>query len=384
MGKKIVHIVLRDYIDENSYQEQTLSRKHQALGYEVSVITSQLYRDKNRQNVYHKVGEHLNKYGINIIVLPCKSRNNFTGLFMDQVVGLYDKLCEINPEIIFVHNFAYKDMRHVVRYAKNNPIVKVYADCHTDYYNSHYDSIYGKLKALFARRQGHILNNVAIKFWGTTPWRVDFLKDVYKLPEEKVDLLIAGADESHIVNIDKMNTKENVRKKYAIPQDAFLIVTGGKIDKRKQQDLLMEAVKRLESENIWLLVFGTPSEDMVNVIQPYKQCSNIVMTGWLPSEDTYPLFMASDLAFFPGTHSVLWEEAVACSIPMVVKAWDGMSYVNVNGNTILLGEVTVNSIVDTINSLNKTERYDAMLGCANQCAKQFYLKDIALKAIGEE
>ena len=384
MKKKIVHVVLRDYIDENSYQEQTLSRKHQALGYEVSVITSQMYRDKNRQNAYHEVGEHKNKYGVNIIVLPNKSRSNLTGLFMDQVGGLYDKLCQIKPLIIFIHNFAYKDMRHIVRYAMNNPDVKVYADCHTDYYNSQYDTIYGKLKAMFARKQGHILNKVAIKFWGTTPWRVDFLKDVYKLPKEKVDLLIAGSDESFIVNVDRVANRENIRKKYGIPQGAFLVVTGGKIDKRKQQNLLMEAVKQLKDYNIWLLVFGTPTEEMRCVIQPYEKCPNIVMTGWMPSEETYPLFLASDLAFFPGTHSVLWEEAVACAIPLVVKAWDGMSYVNVNGNALLLQDVSVNQIVETIKVLDNTDKYVAMQELARECANQFYLKDIALRAIGEE
>lgn len=383
MKKKIVHVVLRDYIDENSYQEQTLSRKHQALGYEVSVITSQMYRDKNRQKAYHEVGEHINKYGINIIVLRNKSRSNLTGFFLDQVEGLYDKLCQINPHIIFVHNFAYKDMRHIVKYAKNNPNVKVYADCHTDYYNSHYDSIYGKLKALFARKQGHLLNKVAIKFWGTTPWRVDFLKDVYKLPKEKVDLLIAGADENYIVDVDLIANRENIRKKYGIPQDAFLVVTGGKIDKRKQQNLLMEAVKQLKDNNIWLLVFGTPTEDMKSVIQLYERCPNIVMTGWMPSEETYPLFLASDLAFFPGTHSVLWEEAVACAIPLVVKAWDGMSYVNVNGNAFLMQDVSVNQIVETIKALGNTDKYLSMRKRAHECANQFYLKDIALKAIGE-
>jgi glycosyltransferase involved in cell wall biosynthesis len=384
MRKKVVHVVLRDYIDTNSYQEQTLSRKHQELGYEVSVITSQLYRDKNKKRAFHKVEEFKNKYGVTVTILPCKARNNFTGLFQDQVIGLYDKLCQIKPDIIFVHNFPYRDMRHIVRYVKNNPNVKVYADCHTDYYNSHYNSLQGKLRALFAKRQGHILNKVAIKFWGTTPWRVDFLKNVYKLPSEKIDLLISGADETHIININREATKEAIRAKYGIPKDAFLVITGGKLDKRKQQDLLMEAVKQLGGTDVWLIAFGTPSDDMVSVFQQYEGIKNIVMAGWVASEDTYSLFMASDLAFFPGTHSVLWEEAVACSIPLVVKLWSGMSYVNANGNALLLDNVSVETIKNTIVSLNRTDEYNNMLHCAKEVANKFYLKDIAYKAIGEK
>jgi len=384
MKKRIVHVVLRDYIDENSYQEQTLSRKHKDLGYEVNVITSQLYRDKNSKTAFHQAGEFCNKYGITVTVLACKARNNLTGLFMDQTVGLYDKLREIDPHIIFVHNFPYRDMRHIVRYAKEHPQVKVYADCHTDYYNSHYNTFTGRLRAWFAKRQGHVLDKVAIKFWGTTPWRVDFLKSVYKIPASKVDLLIAGADENCIESVDRTEARRLVRSKYGIPQDAFLVVTGGKLDKRKQQNLLMEAVKQLDDQNIWLLVFGSPAENMKSVIAPYEHVKNIIMTGWMPSEDTYELFIASDLAFFPGTHSVLWEEAAACSIPLVVKAWEGMSYINCSGNALLLNPVTVDSIIKTLKDLNLTELYREMLSKAKTCAQMFYLKGIALKAIEEK
>lgn len=384
MKKKVVHIVLRDYIDSYSYQENLLPQKHSELGYDVYVLTSQLYRDKNNKKAFHEVKEFTNEYGVHVSILPSKSKNNITGIFLDQAIGLYDKIKQIAPDIIFTHSFGYRDMRHIVRYAKEHPHVKVFADCHTDYYNSAYNTFYGKAKAFFVRREGHILNEVALKFWGTTPWRVDFLKEVYKIPQEKIDLLVLGAEEKNIENVDPLQKRKEVREKYAIPEDAFLIITGGKLDKRKQQNLLMEAVKQLDKENVWLLTFGTPSEEMKEVFKTYEDTDNIIMTGWMSSKDTYSLFLASDLAFFPGTHSVLWEEAVACSVPLVVKHWKGMEHVNVNGNALLLDKVTIESIIDTIRQLKFTQKYLSMLSNAKQSAHTFFIKNIALKAIGED
>lgn len=383
MKKKIVHIVLRDYHDDYSYQENLLSRKHCELGYDVMVITTQRYSDKNKHKAFHEVSEYTNQYGVHISILPCRSKNNFTGIFMDQSIGLYKKLTEFNPDVIFMHNFAYRDVRYIVRYALKHPQVKVYADCHTDYYNSSYNTLYGKAKSIFARREGSILNKVAIKFWGTTPWRVEFLRDVYKLPAEKIELLILGADEKLIENRDRNSIRKEIRDKYGIPQNAFLVITGGKLDKRKQQNLLMEAVEKLESENIWLLAFGTPSEEMKSVFQKFEGVKNIVMPGWISPDDAYSLYFASDLAFFPGTHSVLWEQAVACSVPLVVKHWHGMEHVNVNGNALLMDDVSTDSICKTVKELRFSNQYYTMLSHAQKCASSFFLREIALKAIGQ-
>ncbi|MFK1961527.1 hypothetical protein ACIXEH_11290 [Bacteroides fragilis] len=60
--------------------------------------------------------------------------------------------------------------------------------------------------------------------------------------------------------------------------------------------------------------------------------------GWLSSEKTIEYFFASDLAVFPGTHSVLWEQAVGIGIPSIFKYWDGMTHVDLGGNCLFLFE----------------------------------------------
>ena len=96
--------------------------------------------------------------------------------------------------------------------------------------------------------------------------------------------------------------------------------------------------------------------------------------------------MASDLAVFPGTHSVLWEQACDCGLPTLFKDWDGgFSHVDVGGNSILLKDVTADSLkIEMVNLIENKDRYDRMLNVATTVAmKVFSYKEIAKKSIEE-
>ena len=114
----------------------------------------------------------------------------------------------------------------------------------------------------------------------------------------------------------------------------------------------------------------------------YADKENIVLAGWIKSDASYNIFLAGDLVCFPGTHSVLWEQAVACGIPGIYKLWDGMKHVNVNDNAILVKDVTEENTLNTIQLiLNDKELYNKMKKNAELAMKSFYYSDIARKAI---
>ncbi len=91
----------------------------------------------------------------------------------------------------------------------------------------------------------------------------------------------------------------------------------------------------------------------------------------------------SDLGVFPGTHSVLWEQSCASALPCIFRRWIGMQHVDIGGNCILLDDVSVVSIKNTINSvLNNKEKYDDMRDISiNKGMKIFSYREIAKKAI---
>ena len=261
--QKIVHVVIFEYYHEGySYQENLLSQKHKELGYDVSIIALEDDGRESHRGQKLDIGEYVNEFGIKVIVLPKTHHNIHIRRFFDYSQGLYEALQRINPDIIFLHNFRGTDVRHIKRYIRNNPNVNLYVDSHDDYYNEPLDSISKKFRAFEWRTYGKQLEPYVQMFWGTLPWREKYLKEVYKISPEKVDLLIMGADENKIVGKDKQLVRDSIRNLYSIPSDAFLVVTGGKIDIRKQQNLLMEAVKQLADKKVWLLVFGTPTRDM--------------------------------------------------------------------------------------------------------------------------
>ena len=132
-----------------------------------------------------------------------------------------------------------------------------------------------------------------------------------------------------------------------------------------------------------LIIFGQPTEDMEETIRQLSQNQWCHYIGWINSAKVYDYFLASDLAVFPGTHSVLWEQACACGTPVLVKSWKGMHHVCVNGNGKLLCGDPVEDIKENITLLlDDPKTYEIMKSAANQCKEVFFYSKIAERAIG--
>lgn len=386
---KLVHVIIcAAYREGWGYQENILPLKHKELGYDVSIITR--IQDNDITNKVPR--SYMSKGDIPVYVLAPRPQlwidkvpklRAFPGVFLNRTVGLYEKLSELKPDIIFVHGIVARDHLGVVRYVSEHPQVRLYADNHSDYYNSPVNTVSGWLfKRLWGSHIAKKLSRYARVMWGVTPWRVKYLEDVYRVPEEKVDLLVMGGDEDKIDFVHKDMIRAKIRSKYGIPDDAFLIVSGGKIDRPKNIHLLIETVRNLEDKGVFLLIFGKYENDM----SEYEalDCKNIRNAGWIPAEKSYDLFLSSDLAVFPGTHSVLWEQACASGIPAIFKDWDGgFSHVDVGGNCILLREISVVSLQNCIiQLLNDAKKYSMMKEIAqNRAAKEFSYIEIAKRAV---
>ena len=239
------------------------------------------------------------------------------------------------------------------------------------------------MKKIIYRFISRRLALICEKVWGVSPWRVKYLNDVLGVPKKKIGLLVMGGDESFIDWDKRSEIKYEIRNRYGIPQDAFVVVSGGRIDKAKNIHLLINAILELDNPNVYLLIFGKYLDDM----KDYAVINNkhIVNAGWLPSSEAYPMFMASDLGCFPGTHSVLWEQACASGLPCIFQYWDGgFSHVDVGGNCVFLKNVTKAKLADTINEII-TDKYKLlkMKDVASRKAREtFSYIEIAKKSVG--
>lgn len=369
---KVVHICMQQYSDGWTYQENMLSKYHRKLGYEVTLVTS-MYCYREGKLVEDSKTSFVDVNGAKVVRLRKKSDG-----FMKKIPS-YDKfyatLCEEKPDIIFSHGCQYKDAALVTKYVKEHPNVKLFVDNHADFTNSATTFISKTvLHKIIWKHYAHKLLPYTEKFWGVLPARVDFLTDVYKLPQKKCELLVMGADDELVEKSNAGIETKKLREKYGIKNTDFLIVTGGKIDKAKfQTELLMKAICGIDDQNVKLLVFGSIDEEIKERIMSLVDGEKIIYAGWVSPDQSYDYFAIADLVVFPGRHSVFWEQVAGQGKPMICRKWPGTQHVDVVGNVRFISEDSVSEIKENIEDLvNHPQKYEKMKNCAAEKGKRYF------------
>lgn len=381
---KIVHIAPNAPYNENwGYQDNLLPKYHKKLGHEVTLIVT---------NTMHKDGkivetdccDKMLDDGVRLIRLKKKKYIHRVLTNLNARLDCFDILKELRPDFVFFHGVISTTIYDVIRYKKKvNAKCKIVCDNHLDENNN---SLMGKgiRKPLFScfhwRHNKKALKYVE-KFYGVTPWRKAYLEKFFKIPPEKTDVLIMGADNEQLDFQHRKEIRASIREQYNIEKQDFLILTGGKIDKQKNITLLMKACAQME--NIKLLVFGNVQEDIkIEFEKILSEASNICYIGWVAADKVYDYFFAADLVVFPGGHSVMWEQACASKVPCVFKYWEGMDHVNNGGNSEFLNTITEASIRIKIKELQFTEKYKKMKAVAESEKTNIYLySEIAKKSL---
>lgn len=386
---RIVHMCLGCFFpDGYSYQENMLPKFHKKQGHYVEVIASLATFDENGQSTYMpKPQIYQNEYDIKVTRLAYKK----PGIIyhrMKRYKGTLKALEKAKPDILFIHGCQFRDMDKVIKYLKLHPHVRVYVDNHADFSNSGTNFFSRNiLHRIIWKHSAHLIEPYTTMFYGVLPARVDFLRNIYKIPSDKSELLVMGADDDMVNDAARADVKKAIREKYGIAEDDFLVMTGGKIDKWKTQTLLlMQAVKNIANEKVKLIVFGSVTTDLKEQVNSLVDDKKIQYIGWVKSQDSYQYFAAADLVVFPGRHSVFWEQVAAQGIPMLCKKWDGTTHVDIGGNVDFLYEDSVEEIQMKIEKLVSGDgSYEKMLELAQGKGKeQFSYNNIAMRAINME
>lgn len=386
---KIVHLCLASfYPDGYSYQENLLPKFHKKLGLNVEVIASTQSFDKDGRVCYlNKTGSYINEFGIKVTRLPYL----FNGKICHKLrkyKGVFNSLQKAAPDIIFIHGVQFADVPQVIKYKKKNPRVIMYADNHADFTNSATNWLSKVvLHQIIWRHYAQLLVPYINKFYGVLPVRVDFLKDIYHIPSKKCELLVMGADDDLVMQAKNLNMRDCIRKKYGISNNDFLIVTGGKIDQWKTQTLLlMQAIQKINSKRVKLIVFGSVIPELKKEFMKLVDNCKIYYAGWIRSNESYNYFEAADLGIFPGRHSVLWEQAVGEGLPLIVKDWPGTHHVDLGGNVRFLVKDSVEEIQQNIEFLiNHPDVYNSMKKIAQDKGMSYFsYKEIAKRSIEQQ
>ena len=382
---KILHICLAGPVTDGlAYQDNLLPKYHRQMELDTTIVTSKWVWDSNGKMKMDDRNEYTNEDGVKIIRLFMKGNENFNNRFK-RFRELDVVLENVAPNILFIHGCQFLDIDQVVKYLKRHQNVRVYVDNHADFANSAknwFSRIV--LHKIIWRHCAHKIEPYTTKFYGVLPARVDFLKNIYKLPAEKCELLVLGADDELVEKVKAINSRKTIREKYAINEDDILVVTGGKINSSRPEVLnLMEAVISLDNPKIKLLVFGNVAEKYEEKFNKLCESDKIIYVGWLTSADTYEYFEAADLVVFPGLHSVMWEQAVAQGKAVVFRDIDGFHHVDVGGNALFVRDLSVEGLQRTLSELvDDKNKIKEMTSIAEEKGmKVFSYTDIARRSI---
>lgn len=383
---KILHCCLACfYIDNFSYQENILPRYHKRLGHTVKIVASTESFDKNGNLTYVEAGEYLNEDEIPVVRLPYVTYlPTKMARKLRRYIGLKEQLQVFAPDFIFIHDVQFLDIDIFKDYANQNK-VQIVADCHADFSNSA-RSFLSKyvLHGIVYKHCAKQIEPYVSKFYGVLPARVDFLKTVYKLPPEKCELLVMGAEDDLVNKASKPDVYNAIRAQYGIANDDFLVMTGGKIDAWKTQTLLlMEAVRNITNPKVKLIVFGSVTDDLKERVQTLSDGKKVQYIGWLQSAQSYEYFAMAQLVVFPGRHSVFWEQVTGQGIPMLVKDWPGTHHVDLGGNVEFLKQDSSEEIQEKIEAIvSNPAYYQRMRMVAKEKGmKIFSYKEIARRSI---
>jgi glycosyltransferase involved in cell wall biosynthesis len=156
-----------------------------------------------------------------------------------------------------------------------------------------------------------------------------------------MEVLPLGADVDLANSVTQSNAGDELRRTYGISPDATVIFSGGKLVPMKRTEILVDAFRTLPSGNIRLVIAGdAPRGD------PYKRVlldraagdDRIRFVGWLTPLDIYRHLDLADIAVFPGSQSILWQQAISMGLPLIVGTMNGrqdVTYLNKYGNILV-------------------------------------------------
>ena len=143
------------------------------------------------------------------------------------------------------------DIDKIVLYIKQHPSVRVFVDNHADFNNSATNWISKFILHRYVWKNcARKIEPYVSKFYGALPTRVQFLKDVYGLPDRKCELLVMGGDDDLISKVSSEENRIITRKQYGISKDDFFVVTGGKINWARPETLNLKEFLVLKDKKI--------------------------------------------------------------------------------------------------------------------------------------
>ncbi len=374
---KIVHIhLLGPYTDGWGYQENVLPEIQVRQGHEVAVITGCETHCPDNSIIKVDPCEYFIN-GVKII------RINYKQVFRNEKINriwfyypVKEYLEQINPDIILLHGLGEgRTNIEIKKHVRAHPECLLFGDVHTFAGNSDKAlTIKNKIVNFYKQFCRKKLFPYYQSVFCITTQCMDYAKNIYKVPEHKLQLFPLGYDPASIDWEHREDIREAFRREHGIDDSEIVVVHGGKIIPRRKTEVAVEAVCRLNTK-VRLVVFGKIDDSIKDsIMQQFEKCDDMIYLGHLTRSEYIKVFLASDIALFPGGQSSLWEEAIGCGLPMLVNKTEDKDapYFDRGGNIVFTKEDSVDEFVNELNMMIDSKKYIDMAQVAETLGREFF------------
>jgi glycosyltransferase involved in cell wall biosynthesis len=328
---KIVHVcLLSAYRRGWTYQENMLARSHAKAGHSVTVVTVPF--DGHDGSPGEGPGKS-HDGAVKVVRLPKIAGLHDCGLALHRDMDA--TLQREQPDLVYLHGTQAFSCIPALRYVQARPRVGFIVDFHCDAHNTARSIGTKILHFLLWRPLARACCARAAGVYCVTPGTIDFVSRIYGVPRDRLTHLPLGADLDAIPLAQRETIRANVRKELGFSEDGIVVVSGGKLDQAKSIAELARAISKASNEDVSLLLFGSIEDGYKKELVKAIGKKQIVFAGWANEARIYELLLASDVAAFPGTQSVLWQQAICCGLPCIFGSWPGNDYL-CDGNAIFV------------------------------------------------
>lgn len=341
-------LMVCEFYDANlEYQENLLAKYYTRAGHDVTIITSTirsiqdyyLDRDRGKGERSEEITPHAR-----VIRLPFE----WNIAHRIKVFSLITPIIEqLEPRLLYFHDII-PNILEGVRYVKRHPECAMIMDYHADISNSGANWVsrailHGVIRKFFLDRARPWLK----KIYPIVPAGADFLRQYYGVRSSEMELLPLGTDQEYAHNVLTGDARKRIRSKLGIPDGALVIFTGGKLTPLKRTEDLLMAVNELNDPSVHVIVAGTGDPSFADYLAYVDSLSigrsNIHRVGWQDRPGVYEHMAAADLAIFPASQSVMWQQSLGMGLPLIVgeqtelqRGVQSVGYLNRHNNLIIL------------------------------------------------
>lgn len=340
-------MVCEFFDDALDYQENMLARAYGRAGHKVTVVASTIrslhdyVRDGDRG--HGPASDEQCAWG-RLVRVPFRYNIMHRIKRFQVLTPLFE---EVRPQLLFFHDII-PNLDEAVRHVRSDPRCALIMDYHADISNSGANWLSRRLlhgvirKRMLNEARPHLRRILPV-----TPGSADFLQEFYGVGDAEMELLPLGTDQQYAASVLLSDARARVRSSLAIPDDALVIFSGGKLAPYKRTEDVIAAVGSLAGLSVHAIIVG--AADAANpgyadqLAKAAAQLDTVHLVGWQDRAGVYAHMAAADIAVFPASQSVLWQQSLGMGLPLIVsessaalRGVQHVDYLNRHNNLIKL------------------------------------------------